>query len=113
MKFQSIRPAAQGRERELITELKTLACTQVVNAMNEEPAKQEKEELIRLILDAKSAAKKLEGLGQGLVKSARLIQDVADPAAELFSQVAPDQLTRNHWNHQIEAWRDIHDAAGR
>lgn len=78
--------------------------------MAEDPLKQ-KEELIRLIADVEQEANKLESLGQGLVESARLTQDVAEPLVRLFRQVPPNQMPPEGWARQIEGWEALHDSA--
>jgi hypothetical protein len=78
--------------------------------MSEDAAKQ-KDELIRLIANAEPEAKKLEGVGHGLVDSARFTQDMAGALVELVKEVPLDQLPPAEWSRLIEVWRRWHDTA--
>ncbi len=75
--------------------------------MAEDPEK-DKEQLIRLLEDAAPEAKQLENMGQARVESARFVQDVARPLAEVYKQVPANQMPPGEWARQSRGWASWH-----
>jgi hypothetical protein len=69
---------------------------------------EKKEEVIRLIEGAGPEAKKLEAMGQQVVESARLTQDLAGPLAQLFRVIPTSDLSSEGWDIQLDNWNAWH-----
>lgn len=71
--------------------------------MSKEPEK--KDELVRLLSDVDSQARRLETLGQEVVRSARLSRDVVGPIRDFVSRVPAEALSPDQLDRQAESWR--------
>jgi hypothetical protein len=80
--------------------------------MADEPTSR-KDKLLRLLSDVEPEARRLEELGQDIIRSARLARDMAAPLYQVVSQVPNDALQPDVCDRQIEGWRSWQDVAGR
>jgi len=76
-----------------------------------EDLEKEKAELIRLLEDAAPEAKQVESMGQAMVESARFVQDVAKPLAEVYREIPADQMPPGEWARQKQGWVSWHGMA--
>jgi hypothetical protein len=72
--------------------------------MPEDPAKK-KDELLDVLARAEAQAERLEALGQGLVRSARLSRDVVAPIRDLLLYVPASNLSFERLDREVTGWR--------
>ncbi len=76
-------------------------------------AAHKKDELLKLLSEAEPQARRLEALGQDVVRSARLARDVIGPIRDVFFHVPANSLSSEQWDLHVDNWRSWHLSAGK